>query len=327
MSSYSIKREVNSVSINDEGNLFVAATDFGIRIYNMEPLIGKLKLDCSHIGSISMCKLLNRTNMIAFVGGGSRARFADNTVLFWDASENELVLEYTFPSKVLNMIVRLDRLFVVVRDHIHCMAFPHNPSQKPLFSIKTRDNPGGLCVATPMTTANELHLLAYPSHEIGYVQLLNLTTYSSSFASSSSSSSSSTGSQAFSSPPSIPSAFNSTNSTSTALNFFVNNNNNGSNKGSESLVEVSAASVSISPTTVNAHQSELACLTLNRTGTLLATASIRGTLIRLFQTVNSGQIINNNNNNIYNASSGNIIQLSPKMISEFRRGLDSACIF
>ena len=42
--------------------------------------------------------------------------------------------------------------------------------------------------------------------------------------------------------------------------------------------------VSQAPFTIPAHQSELACLSINREGTLLATASLKGTLIRVWDT-------------------------------------------
>ncbi|OTF77910.1 hypothetical protein BLA29_013735, partial [Euroglyphus maynei] len=93
------QREILNVSINDEGNLFVACMDSGVRIYNMEPLVGKLFIDSSIIGSISICKLLHRTNLIAIVGGGQRPKFADNTVLIWDDHQKKFVLEFTFASR------------------------------------------------------------------------------------------------------------------------------------------------------------------------------------------------------------------------------------
>ncbi|KAK2186319.1 hypothetical protein NP493_206g04008 [Ridgeia piscesae] len=56
--------------------------------------------------------------------------------------------------------------------------------------------------------------------------------------------------------------------------------------GSVQVVDLgqSEPSQSTSPVTINAHQSDLACLALNQDGTLLATASKQGTLIRVFDT-------------------------------------------
>ncbi|XP_074660249.1 WD repeat domain phosphoinositide-interacting protein 4-like [Tubulanus polymorphus] len=49
------------------------------------------------------------------------------------------------------------------------------------------------------------------------------------------------------------------------------------------LSDVSAVeSVSSSPVTINAHQGDLACIAINQPGTMVATASNKGTLIRVF---------------------------------------------
>jgi len=42
---------------------------------------------------------------------------------------------------------------------------------------------------------------------------------------------------------------------------------------------------SSAPVTINAHQGELACLAVNQQGTMIATASSKGTLIRVWDTV------------------------------------------
>ena len=42
------------------------------------------------------------------------------------------------------------------------------------------------------------------------------------------------------------------------------------------------ATVSSSPVTINAHQGELACIAINQKGNLIATASEKGTLIRVW---------------------------------------------
>ncbi|CAJ0927784.1 unnamed protein product, partial [Ranitomeya imitator] len=50
-------------------------------------------------------------------------------------------------------------------------------------------------------------------------------------------------------------------------------------------------SSSSAPFTINAHQSELGCLAVNQQGTLVASASLKSTLIRLFGTQTREQLV------------------------------------
>jgi WD40 repeat protein len=160
------------------------------------------------------------------VAGGSKPKFADNTVLIWDDAKKKFILEFTFSSTVLSIKTRRDRLFVVERQRIHCFSFPQK-SEK-LFTIETRDNRLGLCDVTPYTSS-ERQLLVFPGHRIGSIQLLDLTT----------------------TEPGISSA----------------------------------------PVNISAHQTEIACLAINKTGTMVATASTKGTLIRVFDTNKRSQLV------------------------------------
>lgn len=96
-----------------------------------------------------------------------------------------------------------------------------------------------------------------------------------------------------------------------------------------------SASVSISPTTLSAHQTEVACLALNRRGTLLATASQKGTLIRVFRTSTTSS---SSSEGVYSTSSSSsetnsassspyTAPLAPTLLTELRRGLDVATVY
>lgn len=61
------------------------------------------------------------------------------------------------------------RLVVALRHQIHVFSFP-NPTNR-LLTLETRDNIRGLCELSPMATS-ERHLLAFPGHKLGSVQLV-----------------------------------------------------------------------------------------------------------------------------------------------------------
>ena len=65
--------------------------------------------DVSEMGSVVNCEMLHRTNLIAIVGGGSRPKFADNSILIYDDVLKEFVLDYTFTSPVVAVRLKRDR--------------------------------------------------------------------------------------------------------------------------------------------------------------------------------------------------------------------------
>lgn len=231
-----------SLRLNQEHNLLSYCTDSGCRIYNIEPLHVKLCLDVAQFGTLSICEMLHRSNLLALVAGGIRPKFADNTVIIWDDHAKKFVLEFTFSSKVLAVRMRTDKIIIAERDQIHC--FTMNPkSVRKLFTVSTRANPKGLFEVSSYTSS-ERQLLCFPGHKTGSVQILDLAN-----------------------------------------------------------CEPGASS---SPVYVNAHENEIAYLTMNQQSTLLATASQKGTLIRVFDTTSPYRIF---------------------QIVELRRGSDVATLY
>ncbi|RWS30198.1 WD repeat domain phosphoinositide-interacting protein 4-like protein [Leptotrombidium deliense] len=232
------RRDINALRFNQEKSLFTCAMDSGLRVYNLDPLAVKTCFDETEIGSIAFAEILHRTNLVALVAGGSKPKFADNTVLIWDDLKKQFVLEFTFSSQVVAVRLRRDRLFVAERTRIHVFSFPQNP--KKLFTVETGDNPRGLCEVS-LYNSSERQILVFPGHKIGTIQVTGLT--------------------------------------------------------------ATEPGVSATPINIVAHQSAIACITLNTQGTMVATASMKGTLIRIFDTLRRDQI------------------------AEFRRGADSATLY
>lgn len=67
----------------------------------------------------------------------------------------------------------------------------------------------------------------------------------------------------------------------------------GRKNGSVQLVDLSTTEpgMSSAPVTISCHQTELACLAINQQGTMIATASQKGTLIRVFDTTKRLQLV------------------------------------
>lgn len=230
-----------SLRLNQEHNLLSYCSNSGCRVYNIEPLHVKLCLEVSQFGTLAICEMLHRTNLLALVAGGPRPKFAENTVIVWDDNLKKFVLELTFSSKVLAIRMRLDKLVVAERNQIHCFSMAK--TIRKIFTANTRNNPNGLFEVSRYTNS-ERQLLCFPGHKVGSVQILDLTN-----------------------------------------------------------CEPGASS---SPIYVNAHENEIAYMAMNQQSTLLATASQKGTLIRVFDTTSPYRIF---------------------QIVELRRGSDVATLY
>uniref|UniRef100_A0A8D2FE01 WD repeat domain phosphoinositide-interacting protein 4 n=1 Tax=Theropithecus gelada TaxID=9565 RepID=A0A8D2FE01_THEGE len=160
----------------------------------------------------------------------SSPKFSKISVLIWDDaregkdSKEKLVLEFTFTKLVLSVLMRHDKIVMVLKNRICVYSFPDNPRK--LFEFDTWDNPKGLCDLCPSL---EKQLLVFLGHKCGSLQLVDLA--------------------------------NTVPGTSSA------------------------------PFTISAHQSDIACVSLNQPGTVVASASQKGTLIHLFDTPSKEKLV------------------------------------
>ncbi|KAF7273805.1 WD repeat domain phosphoinositide-interacting protein 4-like [Rhynchophorus ferrugineus] len=219
-------RKILSIRFNQDQGCFTACMENGVRIYNLEPLVEKSHYDVETVGSISICEMLFRTNIIAMVSGGSRPKIPDNILHIFDDSKKKAALEIKFASSVKAVRLRREKLIVVLANRIHVFAIFY--PTKELFSVETRDNSKGLCEVSPLISSQK-QILVFPGHKLGSVQFVDLS--------------------------------NTVQSSSTA------------------------------PIYIQAHKNELAYIAINQQGTRIATASVQGTLIRVWDTTTKNQLI------------------------------------
>ncbi|KAK6465406.1 WD40 repeat-like protein [Scheffersomyces coipomensis] len=242
----------------------------------------------SGIGHITM---LHRTNYLALVGGGKNPKFSNNKLIIWDDLKRKNSLSLEFMSPVLNVLLSRTRIIIVLKNQVLVYGFSAPP--KKFATYETIDN------------------------ELGLADLsVNSTIVSSSSTTSSNGDSSTINT-------------NDNNSTMSLNASISSNGSNKDNNGSHISTTASSSSsnkyqtlafpsrsigqiqiVDVSPhgqeknlvSIIKAHKSNIRCLALNRSGTLIASASETGTIIRVHSTHNTA------------------------LLYEFRRGLDRAII-
>ncbi|KAF9196774.1 WD repeat domain phosphoinositide-interacting protein 3 [Haplosporangium sp. Z 11] len=219
-------------------------------------------------GGICIVEMLFRCNYLALVGGGKNPKYPPNKVIIWDDDRNRGVIELEFRNEVKAVKLRRDKFVVVLANKVIVYTFSLQPTKLHVF--ETVDNDRGLVA---LSWSDKHAILIFPGRQNGHIQIVDLNSVVSTTAVSSTTpllSHPNPFSAAVSNQPKYPMA-----STKTTAN------------------------ISIIP----AHTSPLFCLVTNADGTKCASASDKGTLIRVFDTGSS------------------------KLLHEFRRGVDRAEIY
>lgn len=297
-----------SAFFNQDQGCFTISYETGFRVYNSDPmeLNVKREWDPSHHrtsrsnapstptksfdsgsnetgGGIGLAQMLHRTNYLALVGGGRNPRFPQNKVIIWDDLKRRPALSLEFLSPVLNVLLSRTHIVVVLAAKVHVFAFSSPPAR--IASYETADNPHGVAVLAS-------NVLAFPSRLDGQIQIVNLESHSNNSPSANTGNNTDSNRARSTSPeedrsasrsPPLPEQASHTANNQQQYHYHTQNSN---------LVTI-----------IRAHKGPIRCLALNRTGTIIASASDMGTIIRLHNTRNTA------------------------LLHEFRRGLDRAIIY
>ena len=178
--------------------------------------------------------MLNKSNILALVGGGTLPKFSKNKIVIWDDHQGIIMMQIRFNSDIIKVKMREDCIISILENRIYLLEIN---TLETIDIIDIFDNPNGIF---SMSNINNKLNIAFPQNK-GKIQLEYYNIIKENF------------------------------------------------KKDETKI-------------INAHESYIAFLTLNNEGNVLATASDKGTLIRIF--------------NVYNQ----------EMITELRRGTKNTTI-
>ena len=211
---------------NDRG-LLTCGTQNGFSIFTCFPFSENINRELG--GGIKQVEILNRTNLIALIGGGSNPKYPENKVMIWDDKQKSCIAELSFRSIVKSVKLCKEYIVVVLEYKVYLYQLP---ALKLVDGFETAKNDAGL---TDLKVGKNDVVMANLGLQIGTVRI-----------------------------------------------DFINKK---------------------SHIYIDAHRAKLAYLTLNSDHTILATASEKGTMVRLYDTTTG------------------------KLIHEFRRGINPAKIY
>ena len=208
-----LEENILYVSFNQDGSYFCVGTEEGFMVYKTFPLKISCKRDMG--GGIGIIEMLNRSNIIALVGGGKNPKFDENKVIIWDDSTCKISAEIAVTYNIQNIKLKRTKIFIIGETIIDVFSFGNNYLK--IDSINTCQNKNGIfgiCL-DPKT-----NIISYPI-DIGKISIKD---------------------------------------------YDIKKDDNFQVKE------------------IKAHQSEIMALVINFDGSLLASASKQGTIIRIYQT-------------------------------------------
>lgn len=244
---------VNYITFNQNASCVAIGVSNGYKIYSLKPVFSKCILTRRE-DSVGLVEMLYCTSLVALVALGNEPGALPRKLKVVNTKSNSIICELVFPSAILAVKMSRSRMVVLLDDQIYIYDIL---SMRLLHTIETSPNVNRLCTLSDDSPAqNGRALLAYPSP-----------------------------------PKTIPHD-----------SLLVNgiNTNGGLNSVQNNVLSVSNAAnrvgdviifdlASLRPMAViEAHKSGLAAMCLSSNGLLLATASNKGTIVRVFN-VHSGE--------------------------------------
>ncbi|KAL5636742.1 hypothetical protein ACGC1H_000647 [Rhizoctonia solani] len=232
--------------------IFTACTPEGFAVYNTWPLTLLRKRDVpAEAGTLAFVQPMHASSLLFLVGGGRAPLYPANKVILWDSVTQREVAELEFKERVCGLVTRRNWLVVALKRRV--VAFEVNDHVERRGEWETAENERGLMA---IATAPDSTMLAIPGRQPGHVQLIQLPPCP------------------HPPPPSPP----------------PNTTPKPKAPQAPPGPDVPPPLTTQPGAIIVAHESKLAALSLTASGRLLATASQRGTLVRVWDTRSRARI-------------------------------------
>lgn len=275
-------RELNHVSFNQDNSCFLYVWNNEFGVWDTKSM--KLRYDKKFSKSLGTGNILFKTNFILFGGGSSdnAPLIPSNNCMLWDDNRNKFLIEIKAPKPVLNTKMVPKYTYTVTEDAV----LIHGSTMFTLVQeIKTMSNPMGLI---SLATKDQIQPRSKP------------TTSSGASANSSTPPANSSSNNASNNAKSKESQDKDGSQESTTTSGSNSSKDKDSSKDKEepqkentnviATLGLTAGEIQIYHVedgdllSIKAHKGDISCLALNRNGSMVATASTKGTLIRVFDT-------------------------------------------
>ncbi|KAG8682451.1 hypothetical protein FRC11_014858 [Ceratobasidium sp. 423] len=202
-------------------------------------------------GTLAFVQPMHASSLLFLVGGGRAPLYPANKVILWDSVTQCEVAELEFKERVRGLVTRRNWLVVALKRRV--VAFEVNAGVERRGEWETAENERGLMA---IATAPDSTMLAIPGRQPGHVQLIQLPPCP------------------HPPPPSPP----------------PNTTPKPKAPQAPSGPDIPPPLTTQPGAIIVAHESKLAALSLTASGRLLATASQRGTLVRVWDTRSRARI-------------------------------------
>lgn len=238
---------VNFITFNQDASCIALGLKNGYKIFNCKPNFGKC-YQFKKNESIGKIEMLYCTSLIAIVGLGEEVGSSPRKLKIINTRRQSTICELIFPSTILQVKLSKSRMIILLEEQIYIYDVT---TMKLLHTIETSPNGNGLCtLSADNCDGKNNSYLAYPSppktitHDSLLVNGIN---------------------------------------TNGGMNSIQNNIQSVSNSPNRIGDVIIFNTTTLQPLSViEAHKSALAAITLSTDGTLLATASDKGTIVRVF---------------------------------------------